>query len=699
MIQRDTLYQHNERLCTCVLQNLLTWLKTEDISTQTHQHPTQKQTCSRLCHHEVTMTLAATSKKPDAPEAIPDFARITLVPIANPATAPDLLRLALSLIEPVNGRVIALSVSTGTLENEASILVELEEIVNRFKEDEKNIEIESVTATSIARGILDSAREIGADVIVLGIKQAANQEVRLGTVVESVISASPCDVIVYRLPASKTPAPIERIVVPVDGSTQSRVAARTAIRLAKNYDVKIEAIHSQGGHHSHHEGRARIEESLEDLPENQMVKRTVITAQSPSSGLLARSRPEDLFVVGFSERSELERWMFGDVTRDILNKAPGPVAMVSRSIGGDQLTTRVRRRVTGWVRPVLTRVEQEEIVRQARDMATMNIDYTVLILISATLATLGLLLNSAAVIIGAMLVAPLMSPLIGISVGITVGNIQLSGRATLSIFLGICMALIVAFLTGILIPNLTITPEMASRGNPTLLDAGVALASGIAGAYATARKDIPAALAGVAIAAALMPPLCTVGLGLALMDLDLAFGAALLFLTNIISIVLSGSLVFAWLDMNPGKANGQLVRRQMFSFIVLFLITVPVVYELIILSQRANDESTIGMLLATSLEPAEIVEFEVAAGETLRVRATVRSEDEISPIQVTTIQQGLSQSIDQDVALELIVWRLIRGPVVEDTEEATEPGVIEETDLIEGSSNIEGSEAPAEDAP
>ena len=162
------------------------------------------------------------------------------------------------------------------------------------------------------------------------------------------------------------------------------------------------------------------------------------------------------------------------------------------------------RRAGSWLTPTLTEFEKEEIEHSSEEAASVTLDYMVLIAVAAVLATLGLLLNSNAVIIGAMLVAPLMSPLIAFATGMTIGKLLLFRRAAVTLVVGVLGALLISWLIGVLSPTSIITSEMSSRGNPTLLDMGVALASGFIGAYATARKHIPSALAGVAIAAALM---------------------------------------------------------------------------------------------------------------------------------------------------------------------------------------------------
>ncbi|GAB4516968.1 MAG: hypothetical protein OHK0046_23100 [Anaerolineae bacterium] len=613
------------------------------------------------------------SKITEASQSVSDQARVVLVPLANPETALHLLRLATALTHSEEGKVVALIVSLGDMEDKAKAIDKLQKMVENLRDEGHNIVLETVEATSIARGILDTARQLGADLIMLGIKRAVRGEIQLGAVVESVINTSPCDVLVYR--HSQSPE-FSRVVIPVDDSFQTQVAARVGIRLAKGFNTRIEAMYAQSGSRSVYEGLAHIEQAIADIPGREAVKRTVITAQNPVQGILTRTSEDDLLMVGFGARRDLGLWMSGDIARGLLDKAEGPVVIVSRSHTANIGTGRLLRRFTGWVRPALTRIEQDEIVRNAQDMATLTIDYVMLILVAATLATLGLLLNSAAVIIGAMLVAPLMSPLIGLSTGLTVGRVFIAQRALLTLVIGVGMALLVAVFLGVLLPFNTPTMEMNARGQPTLLDAAVALASGIVGAYATARKDIPAALAGVAIAAALMPPVCTVGLGLAFGMFDLAFGAAILFSTNIICIILAGVLVFFWLGMGVQRYPHISPLAQWVAIGLLVAAAIPVAVELVVLTRETQQDTAIRDQLALALDDSsEVTEFTVERGDPMRITATVRSSSDLTSQDVAEIQRRIAQELGETLHLELVVQPVVRLAVEPEDAALVEPPV------------------------
>ena len=173
---------------------------------------------------------------------------------------------------------------------------------------------------------------------------------------------------------------------------------------------------------------------------------------------------------------------------------------------------------------------------------------------SGVIATFGLLANSAAVIIGAMIVAPLMNPIISMSFGIMAGRGPLILRSLLTIAIGTLMTITMAFLLTEAIGWKLAGSELVARMRPSLLDLGVAVAAGAAAAFAYTRPGVSSALAGIAIAVALVPPLCTVGIALALghkagTDVGLAIGGVsargpfLLYLTNIFGIVLAAGLV------------------------------------------------------------------------------------------------------------------------------------------------------------
>jgi uncharacterized hydrophobic protein (TIGR00271 family) len=207
-----------------------------------------------------------------------------------------------------------------------------------------------------------------------------------------------------------------------------------------------------------------------------------------------------------------------------------------------------------------------------RDDARINGIYLVLMVLSTMLATVGLYLSSASVIIGAMLLAPLMAPIVSLSMGILRGNIELFRKSIGKIAIGVFIALLSSALITVLFPYKPITEEMLARLNPTLLDLAVAIISGIAAAYSKSFREIIQSLAGVAIAVALVPPLAVAGIGIGRMDFYFFFQAFLLFSTNLVGIIIAATFTFRVLGFSA------VVRSKtslVIVFIFLALISIP----------------------------------------------------------------------------------------------------------------------------
>jgi uncharacterized hydrophobic protein (TIGR00271 family) len=292
----------------------------------------------------------------------------------------------------------------------------------------------------------------------------------------------------------------------------------------------------------------------------------------------------------------------------------------------------------------------------------------VLIGLSSVIAALGLLLNSPAVVIGAMLVAPLMSPILGFSLGVVLGEVRLIRTSLESVFKGVMATIIVSILVGLISPIKSLTPEILARTQPTLLDLFIALASGMAGAYALSRKDVSAALPGVAIAAALAPPLSVVGLGFAFGNLAVAGGALLLFITNIITISLAGVIIFTLLGIHPLNLQPEIqkrVRRGITGVIFLVLvITVPLAVIMNSIIQQSRLDQRIEQVLeqAPALDGSEILDIERSRlDDQLLVSATIRSEEDLTGDQVTALARTLEQEIEQPLILDIIVLPVIRS--------------------------------------
>ena len=217
-----------------------------------------------------------------------------------------------------------------------------------------------------------------------------------------------------------------------------------------------------------------------------------------------------------------------------------------------------------------------DLLTALREDARINGIYMVLMVLSTTLATVGLYLNNAPVIIGAMLLAPLMAPIVSLSMGILRGEIELLRKSTGKIIVGIFIVLMSSAMISFLFPDKPVTDEMLARLNPTLLDLAVAIISGIAAAYSKSFKEIIQSLAGVAIAVALVPPLAVAGTGLGRLDFHFFQQAFLLFATNLVGIVIAARYTFMVLGYSAVSRS----RRSIWiMYVLLALISVPLYFS------------------------------------------------------------------------------------------------------------------------
>ncbi|MEM9037509.1 MAG: DUF389 domain-containing protein [Actinomycetota bacterium] len=195
-------------------------------------------------------------------------------------------------------------------------------------------------------------------------------------------------------------------------------------------------------------------------------------------------------------------------------------------------------------------VDHERVVKtlfpEGSMMRSFSFRFAALMTLSTAIAVQGLLADSTAVVIGAMLVAPLMLPVLGVAAAMVMGWRRRLLRQGLVAFLGSAGAVGLAYLGSFLMPG---TPdplpgEVLARTSPNLLDLGIALAAGAAGAYAQVHRQASDALTGVAVAVALVPPLASVGILIEVGRYDLAQGGLLLFLANVTGIILAAALTF-----------------------------------------------------------------------------------------------------------------------------------------------------------
>lgn len=227
----------------------------------------------------------------------------------------------------------------------------------------------------------------------------------------------------------------------------------------------------------------------------------------------------------------------------------------------------------------------------ARD-ARLDRKFVLLIILSAAIATLGLLQSSTAVVIGAMLVSPLLGPIMGIGFGLATLEPALIKRSLVTLAAGMAAAIMVAMLLVWVSPIADVTPELRARTQPTLLDLGVAVVGGIAGVYAIIRR-LSGVMVGVAIATALVPPLSTVGFGLVTGRFEFALGAALLFLTNTLAIAFAATVVARLSRFGPSLTPQHTAMQVVGIIAVLGILSIPLALSLNSIAREIAAQSVV----------------------------------------------------------------------------------------------------------
>lgn len=219
----------------------------------------------------------------------------------------------------------------------------------------------------------------------------------------------------------------------------------------------------------------------------------------------------------------------------------------------------------------------EGAIEGIRARAGIHADINWLLVCSAVLASIGLDTSSTAIVIGAMLVSPLMSPILGIGVGVATYDRNLLAAALRALVVMALAALASSTLYFLITPLGQPTTELLARTRPTLLDVGVAFFGGVAGLVAASRREATTAVPGVAIATALMPPLCTAGFGLATGRWSVALGAFYLFFLNAVFIATATYLIARLLHAPVVDLDGVRRRTQIERAIwaVVVVVTLP----------------------------------------------------------------------------------------------------------------------------
>ncbi|MDQ2798540.1 MAG: TIGR00341 family protein [Armatimonadota bacterium] len=306
---------------------------------------------------------------------------------------------------------------------------------------------------------------------------------------------------------------------------------------------------------------------------------------------------------------------------------------------------------------------QETVRQNIHENASLTVPYLIMNALAAVVACYGLLQNSAAVIIGAMVIALLLGPITGMALALVDGDQPLLRKALSAEAVGVGLVLLIGCIIGKIHAEMTLGSEIMGRTSPNLLDLIIALVGGAAGAYATISRRLSAGLVGVAIATALVPPLCSCGICLAHGLYRQGGGAFLLFLTNLVAIQSVTSLVF-WLSGFHRLApldKKTVLRRFAPSTLLLAGLAVFLIrsFDLAVTQERLR--STTERLLRREIEKngaASLADLRIEnEGSRTTLVAVVRAPWIIQPSSCARLQSEVRRATGQ--AVDLRIWTVL----------------------------------------
>lgn len=530
----------------------------------------------------------------------------------------------------------------------------------------QNVKAETVTRAgkNIGAIILSETRRYDPDILILGLSGQLNRgRYLLGRTLDPVVRGAICDVIVQRGEISED---LEHMLIPAAGGPNAPHALKLARGLAP--DAKITTLYVADERLGEAEvlvGRARLHMMVDGLDpaDQKAVETKVVRAATPVDGILKEAQEGyGLVILGAGNEGPIDRFLFGDIPQVILDQSNSPVMVVRRRLSYlGSFWRRLWGQIFGLI-PPLTLQEQAEVQKAVRRGSQPSPDFFVTLTLAAALAALGLLMDSPAIIIGAMIVAPIMMAILGMGLAIVLGDPRFFWRATATTLRGILLAVAMGFIVGHIVPGVQVTSQMLSLAEPSVLDLAVALTAGVAAAYAVSRKEVSAALAGVAVAASLTPPLANIGLGLALRDLSIAGGASLIFLANLVAIVATSGFTFLFMGFRPQPGDPERAttqRRGLSTFgILLVLVTIPL---LAITEQSLREirfRRSVDAALRAEVEQlhqSRVVEWDyvLTSEDVLDLDVTIRTAATLTHAQARDLQERIAKRLDMTVALSL----------------------------------------------
>ena len=531
----------------------------------------------------------------------------------------------------------------------------LDKVVAQFESDEVSVWSLVRIAPSVESGILAAASEYDADILLLGAEDLP-REAPPSALLSKIFASTSRRLVMLRGQIDESPLDV---VVGTSGGPHAPLALQLGASIAANTGGQLELLAVAPRAQSVEAAQEALRTTLEKADLGREVEYRVVESKTAESGLIEASRQGKILILGSSVDRLLRRTVLEGLPLEISRVRQGATMVVKRAEAAMLFWQRRIWDILARYTPNLTVSERFQVYSQMRHSAKADADFYALMSLSSAIATLGLLLDSGAVIIGAMLVAPLMSPILAIAQGIVQGNLVLIQRAGASTFKGMSVSIGVATVITALLPDMLPTTEILARTSPNLLDLGVALAAGAAAAWAISRASVAAALPGVAIAVALVPPLGVVGYGLGTSQFWISGGAFLLFLTNLAAIVLVGALVFVLLGFRPTRVEreAQVRRAAVIAIVTVALLVIPLGLSTVQMSRKGRIEAEINEIVSGRSEKSfRIWDFAVnRRGRGFLVEGTVYAFEGFETERVFEFQKELEETVGVPVEVQLTI--------------------------------------------
>jgi uncharacterized hydrophobic protein (TIGR00271 family) len=409
------------------------------------------------------------------------------------------------------------------------------------REERETWDLTTASAHAPINEIVDACRSPRAGTLVSAAFAFDNRGGRPCTS-DELIRSAPCKTFVGLFGTVK-PRDVRKILVVATGGAHDLTTLLTADALARKLQAKVTVatVEYESGDRAELAGEKAIRTLIHDAAlDEERFEEKVVVDRLRHRGIRRCVDDHQLILIGRDGTNDVSplRQTLTDTTAIAVKRSP-PLRLQS---------------LPDWI-PRINPRDHADLLQNLRQGSRWGIDFIAMLALASGIASLGLMQNSPAVVIGSMLLAPLMTPMIGAGLALAQANRSLAIRCGQSIILGFLLTLAVSLLLGLVTPSReTLSPEVLSRGAPNVLDLLIALFAAMAATFAMARPNLSGAIAGVAIATALVPPVCAVGLSLSMGAFGNAIGATLLFVTNLLAIIVASSFTFTALGVSTVRS-------------------------------------------------------------------------------------------------------------------------------------------------